>query len=52
MLTKRHTNHFGHLILTILFFPWALAWLLIHLSNQRHNDEVDRMMWMAMQNRG
>lgn len=50
MLTKRHTNHFGHLILTVLFFPWALAWILFHLSNQRHNDEVDRMIWMSMQN--
>lgn len=50
MLTKRHTNHLGHFILSVLFFPWVLAWILFHLSNRAHNDEVDRMMWMASQN--
>lgn len=49
MLTKRYTSHIGHAILTILFFPWAIVWLMVHLSNQRHNDEVDRMMFMADQ---
>jgi hypothetical protein len=47
MLTKRYTNHFGHLILTILFFPWLLAWIMFHISNRNHNDEVDRLMWVA-----
>ncbi|UAV89627.1 hypothetical protein [Pseudomonas phage COT4] len=49
MLTKRYTNHIGHFILSILFFPWVLAWIAFYLANQRHNDEVDRMMWMAAQ---
>jgi len=46
-MQHRHTNHLGHFILTILFFPWALAWILFYLSNQRHNDEVDRLIWQS-----
>jgi hypothetical protein len=49
MLTKRDTNHFGHLIVTILFWPWLIAWIMFYMANQRHNDEVDRLMWMAEQ---
>uniref|UniRef100_A0AAU6VY26 Uncharacterized protein n=2 Tax=unclassified bacterial viruses TaxID=12333 RepID=A0AAU6VY26_9VIRU len=53
MLNKRHTNHFGHFILSVLFFPWVIAWIVFHLNNQRHNDEIDRLMWTtAMQNKG
>lgn len=50
MLTKRSTNHIGHLILSILFFPWVIAWIMFYISNRNHNDEIDRMMWVAVQN--
>lgn len=52
MLQKRRTNHFGHLLLTILFFPWAIAWIAFHLSNQRHNDQVDMVMFQMMNKNG
>lgn len=41
---KRSTNHFGHLILTILFFPWAIAWIAFYISNRNHNDRVDERL--------
>ncbi len=49
---KKSTNHIGHLILTIFFFPWALAWLLFYLSNEKHNAEVERMMFMMANKNG
>lgn len=52
MLQHRHTNHIGHFILTILFFPWVLAWILFHLSNQRHNDQVDMLMYQMNHKKG
>lgn len=41
MYQHRKTSHIGHLILTILFFPWAIVWILIHLNNKNYNDRVD-----------
>lgn len=52
MLQHRRTNHFGHLILSLLFFPWVIAWIAFHLHNQRHNDEVDRLMFQMMHKNG
>jgi len=37
----RKTNHIGHLILSILFFPWAIVWILIALNNRNYNERVD-----------
>lgn len=38
---KRKTNHIGHLILSVLFFPWVLAWILFYISNRNYNERVD-----------
>jgi hypothetical protein len=52
MLTKRNTNHFGHFILTVLFFPWVIAWIAFYISNRNYNDHIDQLMWStAMQNK-
>lgn len=45
LFKKRKTNHIGHLILSILFFPWAIVWILIHLNNSNYNDRVDERLY-------
>jgi hypothetical protein len=37
----RKTSHIGHLLLTILFFPWALVWIAFYISNRNYNERVD-----------
>ncbi len=39
----RITNHFLHLILTLLFFVWGFVWLYCYLSNSQHNRMLERM---------
>mgnify|MGYP003407547402 CR=1 FL=1 len=38
----RSTNHIGHLILSIFFFPWIIAWVCFYISNRNHNERVDQ----------
>ncbi|AHJ87417.1 hypothetical protein phiPsa374_157 [Pseudomonas phage phiPsa374] len=37
----RKTSHFGHAILSILFFPWVIVWAIIALSNNNYNNNLD-----------
>lgn len=39
----KKTSHIFHFILTILFFPWAIVWVLCALRNHQHNAVVDRV---------
>jgi len=35
----RATSHFVHFVLTILFFPWIIVWVLCASMNSRHNQK-------------
>lgn len=39
----KKTNHFGHAIMTFLFFPWVLVWLCCAMSTNNHNNNVNLM---------
>ncbi|UAW53628.1 hypothetical protein QGX15_gp067 [Pseudomonas phage psageK4e] len=37
----RKTSHFGHAILSILFFPWVIVWAIIAISNNNYNNNLN-----------
>ncbi|QHZ60118.1 hypothetical protein PJKIFABJ_00182 [Pseudomonas phage PE09] len=37
----KKTSHFGHAILSILFFPWIIVWAFIAMSNNNYNNNLD-----------
>ena len=45
--------HFIHLILTLLFFPWAVVWLLcaISASGKRRREELALLKEIARNSR-
>lgn len=45
----KKTTHWGHLIITLLFFPWFLIWMACAASDASHNKKVDR--WKEDQQR-
>ena len=45
----KKTTHWGHLIITLLFFPWFLIWMACAASDASHNKKVDR--WKEDQER-
>lgn len=44
MASKKYTSHLFHFVMTIIFFPWALVWILCHARTKEHNDVVDRTL--------
>lgn len=38
----RNTWHVLHFILTLLFLPWALVWILRIMMNSQYNASLDR----------
>ena len=45
------TMHILHLIMTILFFPWALVWVWRVVSNNQKNQEMLFKMQMEKSNK-
>lgn len=39
MIKYKHTMHLLHLILTLIFLPWAIIWVWRTLSNAQYNKE-------------
>lgn len=37
----RSTWHIVHLIISVLFFPWIVIWIMQGVSNSVHNKQID-----------
>lgn len=37
----RSTWHVVHFIVSVLFFPWIVVWIMQGVSNKLHNMEID-----------
>jgi hypothetical protein len=37
----RKTSHFAHAIMTILFFPWVLVWVVCAVNNSNYNANLN-----------
>lgn len=40
-LQKKKTSHIFHGIMTVLFVPWVIVWVICHMKTKEHNDMID-----------
>lgn len=36
----RKTSHFAHAIMSILFFPWVIVWVVCAINNSNYNANI------------
>jgi hypothetical protein len=37
----RKTSHIGHAIMSILFFPWVIVWIVCAVNNSNYNANLN-----------
>jgi hypothetical protein len=40
-LQYRKTNHIGHAILSLIFPPWIIVWVVCAVNNSNYNNHLD-----------
>lgn len=46
---KRKTNWILHLVLTVIFWPWIVVWIVAGLRNASHNQYIDDLILEEIQ---
>lgn len=42
----RETQHLLHFILSVLFFPWIIIWMIRYTCNTNYNQSLDKELWL------